>query len=153
MPSKLARSTGKTYREILLPKWDDVRQVAMQMDGWVFRGQRDARWALTTSFERGAQRRRLDTMHWRRMERKVIREFQRRAHQYGDEGVRDGDLLEWVALLQHHGGPTRLLDFSHSFYVGAFFALVDADPEAEAALWAIPGPASRPKTSPVRPSL
>jgi len=37
-----------------------------------------------------------------------------------------------------YGGATRLLDFSHSFYIGAFFAVEDNKPEYEnSAIWAI----------------
>jgi hypothetical protein len=38
-------------------------------------------------------------------------------------------------LIQHHGGPTRLLDFTHSFYVAAFFALERATEDV--AVWAV----------------
>jgi hypothetical protein len=41
--------------------------------------------------------------------------------------------IELLALIQHHGGPTRLLDFTYSFYVACFFALDKA--EGDAAVW------------------
>jgi FRG domain len=65
----------------------------------------------------------------------LLNNFQRRAHQYVDDPPRLEDRLEWLALMQHHGAPTRLLDFSHSFYVAAFFAMESA--EQDAAVWAL----------------
>jgi hypothetical protein len=46
----------------------------------------------------------------------------------------EDETLEWLALMQHHGAPTRLLDFTWSPYVAAFFALERAT--ADAAIWA-----------------
>jgi len=49
-----------------------------------------------------------------------MREFRRRAHQYVTDVPRDDD-LEWLALMQHHGAPTRLVDWTRSPHVAAFF--------------------------------
>jgi hypothetical protein len=47
----------------------------------------------------------------------------------------EDNYFEWLALMQHHGAPTRLLDFTWSPYVAAFFALERAI--GPAAVWAI----------------
>lgn len=65
----------------------------------------------------------------------LLNNFQRRAHHYIDDPPELDDRLEWLALMQHHGAPTRLLDFSHSFYVAAFFSMESA--EQDAAVWAL----------------
>jgi hypothetical protein len=40
--------------------------------------------------------------------------------------------------MRHHGAPTRLLDFTYSIYVAAYFALETAD--TDCAVWAVNGP-------------
>ena len=62
----------------------------------------------------------------------------RNAHAYLEAHHMPRDTVEWMALMQHHGAPTRLLDWSTSPYVAAFFALEEAvDPTATCAIWAI----------------
>jgi hypothetical protein len=82
--------------------------------GWAFRGQ-GKDWPLTATIERYAIRPGV-------AEDYVMREFRRRAHQYSTSVPRPDDDLEWLALMQHHGAPTRLLDWTRSPQVAAFFA-------------------------------
>jgi hypothetical protein len=41
----------------------------------------------------------------------------------------------WWALMQHHGAPTRLLDWSTSPYVAAYFAVNQQSSDENGALW------------------
>lgn len=45
--------------------------------------------------------------------------------------------MEWLALMQHFGAPTRVLDITKSSYVAAYFAIEDATAGDDCAVWAI----------------
>jgi hypothetical protein len=93
-------------------------------DGWLFRGSRRSDWKFETSLERASRRCGVAESEY---ERSVVREFQRHAHTYLSRVPKKTDTLEWLALMQHHGAPTRLLDFTHSFWIALFFAFEDAE--------------------------
>lgn len=100
------------------------------LDGWAFRGQQDARWELVSSLSRYLAAFIPDRSTWRLREERAIRIFRRKAHNYlSDPSVLVND-LRCLALMQHHGAPTRLLDFTKSPFVAAFFALESADNDA-----------------------
>lgn len=90
---------------------------------WAFRGHSKLSWRLQPTIERLANEQHISP----HVERYVEREFKRRAHHYLSDLPRDDDDLEWIALMQHHGAPTRLLDWTRSAYVAAFFAAESAD--------------------------
>jgi len=56
-------------------------------------------------------------------EEELIRVFKSHAHLYLNNLPEKTSKLEWLALMQHYGAPTRLLDMTFSPYVAAFFAL------------------------------
>lgn len=48
----------------------------------------------------------------------------------------EDDVIAWLFLMQHHGTPTRLLDWSGSVLVGLYFA-VQAFPDEDGELWSM----------------
>lgn len=51
-------------------------------------------------------------------------------------GQQGGKQLDWLFIMQHHGVPTRLLDWSESPLVALFFACRES-PKADGAVWAL----------------
>jgi len=76
----------------------------------------------------------IDPDAWTHQEERILRIFKRKAiHFLAEVPDRDDD-FQWLALMQDHGAPTRLLDFTWSPYVAAFFALHNATQRA--VIWA-----------------
>lgn len=106
---------------------------------WVFRGEgfrqpTGGEWTLQPSLERAVRRfgPLKDAPHF---EYWVYREFRRRYHHYDPSAPESWDTIEWLSLMQHHGAPTRLLDWTYSPFVAAFFALQEASSSSEAIVW------------------
>jgi hypothetical protein len=112
---------------------------------WVFRGHTRADYRLQPSLERI-----IDPVHFPldRAEELAGSLFRSRAHHYVANLPKDSDELEWLSLMRHHGAPTRLLDWTVSPYVAAFFASCEPQPQSlsslgsphrgsAAAIWAI----------------
>jgi hypothetical protein len=109
--------------EITVQGWDEFIDLTSSLDGWAFRGHRHARWQLSSSLSRYLGNFIPEREAWTEREKRAIRIFRRKAHNYlTNEAVLQED-LRTVALMQHHGAPTRLLDFTKSPFVAAFFAL------------------------------
>jgi FRG domain len=103
---------------------------------WVFKGLENASWSLKTTLERECERFGISGDDVHRREYNMIREFQRRLHHYEVSIPARDDVDEWMALMQHYGAPTRLLDFTYSHYVAAFFAFEKAT-SGDVAIWAV----------------
>lgn len=93
-------------------------------DSWIFRGQEDSKWGLLSSYDRA--RKDLETVEGFSFDefqpQLYIREFN--GIQYAKELLHKKEFsnIEMLAYLQHYGAPTRLLDFTFSFYVAFAFA-------------------------------
>ena len=115
----------RPYRLFRLDSWDDFLKLitSQPYNNWAFRGERDERLPLYSSLSRYFQNFRLAPAAWPKQEARILRIFKRKAHQFLTKPPDPDDDFEWLALMQHHGAPTRLIDFTWSPYVAAFFAL------------------------------
>ena len=104
---------------------------------WIFRGQQDACWSLKPSLQRALERFQIALPKMRRYENRLLREFKRHFHRYSKYVPEAGEMLEWLTLMQHHGAPTRLLDWTYSFHVALFFAIEHASNGQTCAVWAV----------------
>ncbi|MCC6930109.1 MAG: FRG domain-containing protein [Gemmatimonadaceae bacterium] len=120
-----------------ISSWQQFQNIVAgpRFRNWAFRGHGDAEWPLYSSLSRYVLAHGIHRDAWSSQEERIGRIFRRKAHLLLEHIPDEGDDFQWLALMQHHGAPTRLLDFTWSPYVAAFFALERAT--RDAAIWAI----------------
>lgn len=123
---------------ITLSNWEEYVALTHGLDGWAFRGQENASWPLLSSLSRHLFDFLPDKTLWRAREERGTRIFRRKAHNYVTDPAVLDDELRCLAMIQHHGGSTRLIDFTKSPFVAAFFALERA--VGDAAVFALNTP-------------
>jgi FRG domain len=120
------RSWGELHERLFADAWrEDLRRHRSSL---AFRGRNDADEDLRTSLARlGGDPRAL--------ERQLLRNFRK----YAARGAVPADSVwNWLALGQHHGLPTRLLDWTYSPYVALHFATSDlAQIDRDGVVWLV----------------
>ena len=125
------------FKQYRLRSWDDFLKIISgpPYSNWAFRGHRREAWPLASAISRYFSAFKIDRRAWPQQEGRILRVFKRKAGQFLAQPPSNDDDFQWLALMQHHGAPTRLLDFTWSPYVAAFFALERAT--GDAAVWAL----------------
>jgi hypothetical protein len=102
---------------------------------YIFRGQADASWPLRPSLLRGKMAG-LNAVEALEIEQGAVKAFRVHAHQHLDAATLQAapDVVSVWGLMQHYGAPTRLLDWTASPYVAAYFA-VERNPDAAGTIW------------------
>ncbi len=102
---------------------------------WLFRGHAKARWLPTSSLERYCSDFGFPARTRAVVESFLLQDFYRQVTAHDPGLPVTNDLQVLLALMQHHGTPTRLIDWSYSPFIAAYVALEAA--RGEAALWAL----------------
>lgn len=119
-----------SWSELLERLFDDTWQPELRRhrSPYVFRGMNDAAYPLQTTLAQLGD-------GFAAMERHLLRNFRKYAQ---------GNLVEadtpwhWLSLAQHHGLPTRLLDWTLSPLVAAHFAVADtAQFDRDGVIWMV----------------
>lgn len=134
-----------------LSRWPEFIEHTDALQGWAFRGHVTANWPLVPSLTRRLQQFSPDARLWPLREARAMRVFRRKAHVYLRDRTALDDDLRCLALMQHHGAATRLLDFTKSPFVAAFFALEGATDDV--AVFALNTPALWPRAPDFDPKL
>jgi hypothetical protein len=114
-----------TVNDIRVNSWEELNQTLFK-DAWseslgrfrspfAFRGLSNAAYDLKTSLIR------LEGVY-EKLEPVILRSFQKYAYRDTSPG---NSIWNWLAVAQHHGLPTRLLDWSSSPYTALHFATAE----------------------------
>jgi hypothetical protein len=129
-------SVSREFNALPKPIWRRDEAGEAFHEGWIFRGHKRETYRLQPSIERA-----YPYIGWDEAEYKILQEFKSKARMHLDPAQipQSEDRLGWLALVQHYGAPTRLLDFTYSPYVALYFALRDRNKnESEfVEVWAI----------------
>lgn len=118
-------------KEQILKSWNNFLELAESLDiglvsskAYVFRGQADAKWPLQPSLLRILVEIGANEEQALSLEKNALALFRAQSHSYiaTNEFYKTTDDVSWFTLMQHHGAPTRLLDWSGSIFVAAYFA-------------------------------
>src|SRR5664279_5332067 len=117
-------SSWRALQDVLFDEpWPDY--AGEYHSGLIHRGMTDISWKMMSSIER----RKLF-----RMETHLLRNFQKYARLTDVSRERT---WEWLSLAQHHGLPTRLLDWTYSPLVALHFATANVDHPGSGVVWTL----------------
>ncbi len=132
----------EVFKISTVDSWSELKERLVKFNtNWVFRGHSDTAWYLSNTLGRlklPPSVLKYPTSDMVSIEKSILHHFERNLDEYGISQYLASDKLTVLSLLQHYGAPTRLLDFTYSPFVAAFFANRDnMKQDKEGAIYAV----------------
>lgn len=134
------------YEEIYYNTWEEFKcnyckdvfdgQFAPQK--YIFRGQSNSDWGLVSSFDRIYCDLKWNKKHL--IQKELLDRFKSNCIRHTASVFDNMTDIELMSLAQHYGVPTRLLDWSYSPFIAAYFAFSSTDYNSSSkhvAIWAL----------------
>lgn len=119
-------SDVKEYRVSSFPELHEVLGNHRRDAGWMYRGHADPDWPLVPRAGRPPFAGGYDEIFFRRWRSEAV--------QYVDPGESPADDWSWLAIAQHNGFATRLLDWTMKPLAAAWFAVAEPG-DGESVIW------------------
>jgi len=124
--------------EFVIKSWNELQEklfenswnpkIGRYRSKFAFRGLSDAEYKLETTLMRlGGD--------YTQLENHLLRNFSKYAHQ---NVVEHDSIWHWLSVAQHHGLPTRLMDWTYSPYIATHFATENIEKfDIDGVIWAV----------------
>ncbi|MBO4727996.1 MAG: FRG domain-containing protein [Spirochaetaceae bacterium] len=128
-------------QELEINSFEEYREIVTEFGfhSWIYRGQNNYSYELNSSLYRtittnekirSSTKVRKVNLVREKYEKEIITAFKNTCHIYISDLPNKTSTFDWLALMQHYGTPTRLLDFSFSPYIALYFAISGAKEDA-----------------------
>ena len=129
---KSSKANSSTRR--IINSFEELLRIMKEHNAgrYVYRGEDDVRYKLRPKIGRYEYENKTDLFE---REAAILNEFKRRTAPYITHSPASD--LDWLAVAQHHGLATRLLDWTENLFVAAYFATRDYQKTPDRTIYAL----------------